>query len=211
MKVALLMLNAPLRNGLARAVDRAPDVWCVANYDCRETALQLLAADRPELLIIDDAGMESEALTLVRSAKTVLPALRVLLLTADTSRSWVVNAIRTGADGCVLRDGGIIGAMRAVRDVVAGGSPLNPRLARQLIGTLREGACPEVLHPRLTARQREVFDHLLAGSSNKATARVLGLTEGTVKQHVYAIYRKLGVKTRVEAVQVYLGSRKRSG
>jgi two-component system nitrate/nitrite response regulator NarL len=117
-----------------------------------------------------------------------------------------VECLRAGAQGYLLKDMDPEELVAALRKIVAGESVVAPQLAGALAKALQQKsstpAMPETPLSELTPREREIISHLAEGQSNKAIARDLGISDGTVKLHVKAILRKLNVRSRVEAAVI---------
>jgi DNA-binding NarL/FixJ family response regulator len=123
------------------------------------------------------------------------PTARVLVLTAHADQGCVVGALRAGADGFLLkhRDPDVL--LDGIRELAAGGSPLDPLASRALLTELQPARRLELL----TGREREVLDLVAAGQPNKVIARRLGISERTVKAHLTSVYHRLGVTDRIQA------------
>ena len=119
----------------------------------------------------------------------------MIVLTSFAEDGRVVEAMRAGAAGYLLKDAQPAELLAAIRAAHAGGSPLHPDAAAELVGELRRPPAG----PDLTAREREVLELLARGMPNKAIALRLSLSEKTVKAHVSAILRKLDVTDRTQA------------
>ncbi|HEX9626996.1 MAG TPA: response regulator transcription factor [Acidiferrobacterales bacterium] len=124
------------------------------------------------------------------------PGLPVVILSAETRRADMQRALDLGAMGFVPKDSTGRIMIQALRLVLAGGIYVPPALAEPAAG----GAAPDTPLARLTDRQREVLTLLAQGQSNKEIARSLALAEATVKMHVTAIMKALGVSNRTQAV-----------
>ena len=124
----------------------------------------------------------------------------VVALTTFNDRGVVDRAVAAGVDGFLLETGSPHDLVAAVRDAAHGGVVLSPRVARHLADRLR--AAPSATDERiarLTARERDVLDHLARGLSDAEIGGELGLTEGTVKGYVSVLFDRLEVRNRVEA------------
>lgn len=129
---------------------------------------------------------------------------RVLMLTTFGDEALVLAAIRAGAHGFLLKTAAGARIIDAVRTVAAGGGVLDPEVTPGVLGVLRSASSPAQKAPvpgseALTPREREVFDALGGGGSNRDIAAALFISETTVKTHLGQIYAKLGVTSRVEA------------
>jgi DNA-binding NarL/FixJ family response regulator len=111
-----------------------------------------------------------------------------------------VPALSAGAQGYLLKDASPDELVRAIHLMQAGGSPLEPGIATKLLESMSESKDTEELSPR----ELEVLQLLVAGTSNKAIASQIHLTENTVKSHISHIFGKLNVQSRTEAVGVAL-------
>jgi DNA-binding NarL/FixJ family response regulator len=118
------------------------------------------------------------------------------MLTSFPADDRVLEAMRAGAAGYLLKDAEPSELLAAIRTAHSGGSPLHPDAAARLVGELRR---PQTAAVELTAREREVLELLARGMPNKAIALRLSLAEKTVKTHVSAILRKLEVTDRTQA------------
>jgi DNA-binding NarL/FixJ family response regulator len=154
---------------------------------------QRLAPDVVLLDMVMPGGDGLEALRRIRAAER---APRVVMLTSFPADERVLEAMRAGAAGYLLKDAEPSELVAAIRAVHAGGSPLHPDAAARLVGELRR---PGPAAPDLTARERDVLALLARGLANKAIAQRLSLSEKTVKAHVSAILRKLDVTDRTQA------------
>ena len=127
----------------------------------------------------------------------------IVMLTTSTEETDLVESLRAGAQGYLLKDMEPDALVIALRDIVAGKTVVAPDLAPILARAVRgkDGGTPEISGPfdELTPRETEILGLLAEGQSNKAIARNLGISDGTVKLHVKAILRKLEVHSRVEA------------
>jgi DNA-binding NarL/FixJ family response regulator len=118
------------------------------------------------------------------------------MLTSFPADDRVLDAMRAGAAGYLLKDAQPAELLAAIRSAHAGGAPLHPAAAARVVGELRRPAAAAV---ELTARERDVLTLIARGLPNKAIAQRLSLSEKTVKAHVSAILRKLDVTDRTQA------------
>ncbi len=135
------------------------------------------------------------------------PAVKVpiIMLTTSQDDEDVIDALRSGAQGYLLKDMEPDELVAALYDILRGDTVVAKELAGALARAVKKGDPPtKVVSPfsELTPRETEILEHLAAGQSNKVIARELGIADGTVKLHVKAILRKLGVSSRVEAAVI---------
>jgi DNA-binding NarL/FixJ family response regulator len=149
----------------------------------------------PDVVLLDMVMPDGDGIEALRRIGSGPGAPRVIVLTSFAEDGRVVDAMRAGAAGYLLKDAQPAELLAAIRAVHAGGSPLHPDAAAYLVGELRRPTA----RPDLTAREREVLELLARGMPNKAIALRLSLSEKTVKAHVSAILRKLDVTDRTQA------------
>ena len=123
------------------------------------------------------------------------PDIHVLVLTSFSDQTRILDALQAGAEGYLLKHAEPETILSGIREIVAGGSPLDPKAARVLL-TNRRAARSSV---RLTDREWEVLRMVGDGLPNKTIARRLGITERTVKAHLTSVYQQLGVTDRTQA------------
>ena len=149
----------------------------------------------PDVVLLDMVMPEGDGIEALRRIGSGPGSPRVIVLTSFAEDGRVVDAMRAGAAGYLLKDAQPAELLAAIRAAHAGGSPLHPDAAAELVGELRRPPAG----PGLTAREREVLELLARGMPNKAIALRLSLSEKTVKAHVSAILRKLDVTDRTQA------------
>ena len=178
-----------VRQGLRALLEVQDDMTVAGEAGDGPTAISLAESLRPDIVLLDLKlpGMDGVAvLQPLRAA-----GLRVLVLTSATEPSAAAAAVRAGAAGVVYKDIDPAALVRAIRAVHDG----NVLLAPEAIGSLVRGSRADTL----TAREREVLAGIADGKSNREIARLLRVSEKTVKAHVSAVLAKLGVQDRTQA------------
>ena len=153
------------------------------------TALALAAEHAPDVILLDLKLPGMDGVAVLRPLRAA--GLRVLVLTSATEPSAAAAAVRAGAAGVVYKDIDPAALVRAIRSVHDG----NVLLAPEAVGSLIRGSRADTL----TAREREVLAGIADGKSNREIARLLRVSEKTVKAHVSAVLAKLGVQDRTQA------------
>jgi DNA-binding NarL/FixJ family response regulator len=123
------------------------------------------------------------------------PGTRVVVLTSMSEHSRIVEALNAGADGYILKHAAPDELLNAIRAAHSGGVPLDPIAARAVLSN-RQDPTPDV---GLTDREREVLRHVGEGLPNKQIARLLGISERTVKAHLTSVFQRIGVTDRTQA------------
>jgi DNA-binding NarL/FixJ family response regulator len=168
-------------------------------------AIELVSRHRPDVVIMDlnmprMSGVEA---TRLLTADPSGAETRVLMLTISADDSAVIDAIRAGASGYILKDAPIEEIFRAIEAVASGQLLVSPRVARALVGAVGESAdrsqLAETIISALSKRELEVLRLVAEGRGNAEIAKELFLSPATVKNHVAKLLNKLGVENRVEA------------
>jgi DNA-binding NarL/FixJ family response regulator len=197
-KVVLAEDHHVVRAAVATFLTKEPDIEVVGEVAEGSTLMDAVEKLRPDILILD-AHMPGHKV--VQSAKALrmnCPDVKILVLSAYNRREYVVGLLSAGAAGYVLKDDPPEMLVRAVRKVAAGGEWISPRVAKVLVKSVRHD--DKSATTALTDREMEVMELMAHGHKNEEIAEKLVITTQTVKNHVRSIFRKLGVKTRVEAV-----------
>jgi DNA-binding NarL/FixJ family response regulator len=194
--------QAMVRAGFAALLDAQPDIEVIGQARDGAEAVELAAASRPDVVLMD---VRMPVLDGIAATKEVLAAdseVRVVMLTTFDVDDYVLDAIRAGASGFLLKDALPDDLVAAVRVVAAGDALLAPRVTRRLLQRVAAAPVPAP-RPRLdelTQREREVLIEVARGRSNREIAAALVIAEQTVKTHVSRVLGKLGLRDRAQAV-----------
>jgi DNA-binding NarL/FixJ family response regulator len=183
--------------GLVHLFSGEHDFAVVGQASNGEEALRLVRRHRPDVLVLDLRMPEKDGIAVLRELKEERLQTRVVVLTAVHNEA-LVEAIRLGIHGAVLKETAPRQLIRCVRDVHAGKKWLEPRVAAHVVDSLleRETALRSI-SARLTPREIEVARLVADGMQSKAVAEKLAITEGTAKLHLHHVYKKLRVQGRV--------------
>jgi two-component system, NarL family, nitrate/nitrite response regulator NarL len=187
-----------LLDALARLVGQEPDMEVVARCGDGEAALRAAREHRPDVLVLDLRMPRLGGMEVLRRVAGEAPGVRVVVLAGELDEGGLLEAVRLGARGVVLKDAGPDVLVRCVRTVHEGGQWLDSHVAGRALERLlaRETARQRVTAV-LTPREVELVELVSQGLRNKEVAARLGISEGTVKIHLHRIYDKLGVGSRV--------------
>jgi DNA-binding NarL/FixJ family response regulator len=189
-----------VRDGLMAVLSTQPDFEIVGTAGDGEEVLRRVATLRPDVLLLDLEMPRLDGVeTLHRLAATGQP-MRTIVFTAFDTDDRIVEAVRAGAQGYLLKGAPREELFNAIRVVHAGGSLLQPVVATRLLGRLHQHDTPSP--DALTARELEVLQLVAQGLPNKEIAARLVVTERTVKFHVSSIMSKLSATNRTEMVAV---------
>ena len=188
------------RGGLIGLLDQHR-IEVVAEASRAGDALAMVAAVAPDVILMDLSLPDMSGIEATRQLTTDAPEMRVLVLSIMADDQHVVEALRAGACGYVLKDAPIDQIVAGIHAALRGESVISPRIAPRLVRRLREPARQELREPLpdLTAREMEVLELVARGIDNQQIGRTLFLSEHTVKNHVSSILVKLGVQNRLQA------------
>ena len=190
-----------VRRGLAALLATLPGVEVVAEAGTGEEAVKETALTRPDVVVMDLRMPGLGGVEATRQIVRAHPAVGVLVLTMFDEDALVAEALRAGARGYLLKGAEQDEIERAVRTVAAGDAVFSGAVAGRVLGRLAVGGDAPAL-AGLSPREREVLEIVATGATNAAVADRLGLAPKTVGNHISAIFLKLGVATRAEAVVI---------
>lgn len=185
-----------VRTGLKTLLASEPDFQVVGEADDGKSAVREALALRPDVVIMDLMMPGCDGETASAALKEKLPGTNVLVLTSYSSSDIIARALRAGARGAVLKTTDDAELLSGIRKVAAGEEFLSKGVRRLM-------RC-EPPTPQLTTRQQEVLQSLMKGLTNADIARLLGICEARVVEHVNAIMTKVGAANRTEAVAIAL-------
>ena len=198
-RVALVEDDGAMRDGLRWLITSSEGFRCVGAFPNVETALDGLAGEPPDVLLLDihlPGMLGSEAVPLIRRR---YPQTQVVMLTVYESEDKVFESLRNGAAGYVLKKTPPAELMEAVRETHKGGSPMSSEIARKVIDELRR-TNPPPEPARLTPQERRLLELLAEGFSYQGAGARMNISVNTVRNYVRSVYDKLQVSTRSEAV-----------
>jgi len=206
MKVLLIDDHALFRIGLSELLERRQIEVVAAVGDPRE-GVGLVLEKQPDVVLLDMRMPHMSGIDVLRELRAAKQGMPIVMLTTSREERDVIESLQGGAQGYLLKDMEPDELIRALGQIVDGGTVVAPELATVLAKAVQgdRGNTPsagDAAIADLTPREREILCHLAAGESNKVIARNLGISDGTVKLHVKAILRKLDVHSRVEAAVI---------
>lgn len=203
-RIGIVDDDTVLARALAQAVGEAPGFRVVGAAETLAGGAQLLAQG-VDVLLVDLGLPDGSGLDLISLARA-RHTCKVLVISVFGDGRTVLQAIERGADGYLLKGAGAPEALAAIRSVLAGGAPISPAVAGHILARVRGAAPPRRSQApaspglALTPREITVLEQLARGLSFKEVAHAEGISFHTVTDHVKAIYRKLSVNSRGEAV-----------
>jgi DNA-binding NarL/FixJ family response regulator len=211
-KVMVVEDQPQILKSLLKLLDESPELEVIGSALSGETALAELNKARPDVILQDLGLPRMSGIEVTREVKKRWPTVEVLVFTVFDEEEKVIEAVKAGASGYLLKGASASKVVEAIREVHAGGSVIQPTLARRLLRHFHVPEDPQsppgpAVRLReepptrpLSEREIEILRLIAKGLSNNEAAHVLGLSRATVRTHLEHIYEKLDVTNRVEAV-----------
>jgi len=208
-----------LKNQL-KLLEGNPEITIVGTALSGETALEEVKRLEPDVLLLDLGLPRMSGIDVTRELKQSMPKVEILIFTIFDEEDKVLEAVKAGASGYLLKGTPADKMIEAIKEVAAGGTVIQPNLARRLLKHFRVGEGPPAPAPqgtapaappqqapldepegkKLSGRETEILQLIAKGVSNNEAAQMLSLSKATIRTHLEHIYRKLEVTNRVEAV-----------
>ena len=195
-RVLIVDDHSIMREGLCMLLARDPDLEVVGEAANGAEAIRQARHLRPDVVVMDLLMPILDGFAATRAIRVELPETQVLALTSVLENASVIEAIRAGAIGYLLKDAHVAELRTAIKSAATGQVHLSPQASPYFLDIVRRPESPE----HLTPREKDVLHLLVQGHSNKEIARNLYLAEETVKFHVRHILAKLGVQSRTQAI-----------
>jgi len=190
-----------VRDGLELLLKLEKDIQVIGVAGDGAEALELAIRGKPDLVLMDLKMPVMNGVDATREIRSRCPGVKVLVLTTYGTDDWVLDAIKAGASGYLLKDTPREGILSAIRGTLDGKTYIDPSVAGKLIGKLSNNPSKPatLITAKLSEREIEVLQLLVNGLSNEDIAKQLFLSEGTVRNHISSIVTKLGVSDRTQA------------
>jgi DNA-binding NarL/FixJ family response regulator len=198
-RVLIVEDDAPTRARLEEAIRGHPRLELAGSAGSLAEARAALRSLQPEVLLTDLGLPDGDGSELIREAGAEGRQVLAMVITVFGDERHVVRALQAGALGYLLKDGDADQIGRSILEMLAGGSPISPPIARYVLRRLRRPGASEDA-PKLSERELEVLSYVVKGFGHPEIAQLMGVSPHTVATHVRSIYRKLAVHSRGEAV-----------
>jgi two-component system response regulator DegU len=199
-KVLIADDHSLVRQGLRRYLDMAEDIDVVGEASNGEEAIAMVEKEQPDIVLLDIRMPGVDGLEAARMIRERNPKVGAIMLTAYDDRQFVVEAVRAGARGYVLKARDAEHLIQTVRLVAGGNMVIDPQLVVALAEELSQAKERDRKAETLTAREIEVLQLLAFGHTNRDIAEKLFISPDTVKTHLEHIFEKLGASDRTAAV-----------
>jgi DNA-binding NarL/FixJ family response regulator len=196
-----------VREGLTMLVHGTSGFQCVASYRTMEDALREIGTTIPDVILTDIGLPGMNGVEGTRILRERFPEVPILALTVYDDDDNVFDAICAGASGYLLKNTTPARLLEALREVVDGGAPMSPDVARRVVTVFRAFRPPPRAAYHLTPQETDLLKLMVEGHHYKTAAAAMGITTSTVSFHLKHIYEKLQVHSKTEAVSKALRER----
>jgi DNA-binding NarL/FixJ family response regulator len=199
MPVSILVFedNDLLRESLSSLITLNPDFELAAAYPHALQAKQQICEHKPDAVLMDIDMPGRSGIEAVREVRVFDATLPIIMLTVFDDNMHVLDAIKAGASGYLLKKHISTRLFDSISEVLEGGAPMSPSIARMVVGSMQRLSDNPY---QLTAREKEILTALSAGNSYKLIAAQLDISIDTVRSHIKKVYEKMHVHSQTEAM-----------
>ncbi len=195
-RVCIIEDDATIRDGYVYLIDNTEGFHVVSSYPSFEDAAKKLAADDPDVILLDVELPGISGIDAIPKIKKLVPESYILILTVYEQDLLIFRALGNGASGYLTKNTPPEKIISAIQEVMEGGGPMSANIARMVISSFqRNEASP------LTRRETEILEQIATGKSRKRIAQELFIDLETVKSHIKNIYHKLNVHSKADAIK----------
>lgn len=199
-RVVIIEDERELREGLQSLINFTPQFSCVKSFGSMETALHFINSGEIDLVLTDIGLPNMDGIEGTRILRERFPELPIVVLTVHNESDKIFQAICAGANGYLLKNTPPAQIIEALNEVLNGGAPMSPDVARRVMTLFRKFAPPEISDYHLTEQEKLILKMLIDGHHYKTAAHELNISIHTVSFHLRNIYAKLHVHSKTEAV-----------
>jgi DNA-binding NarL/FixJ family response regulator len=211
-RVAIVEDDVNFLDALRTMLQHAPDMTLSSVASTRAQALQALDGESADVLLVDLGLPDGSGIDVIKAALVRWPRCNIMVSTAFGDEQHVMQSLEAGAAGYLLKDSAPLSMLNEIRSLHAGGSPISPLIARQVLmrfvpgqqkiadAKAAEAAIPAANQVTLSTRERQVLEYITKGFTSDEIAKLVDVSRHTVQTYVRRIYGKLEVSSRVEAI-----------
>jgi len=207
-RVSVVEDNHFIRMALEQILVNSYGYDVVAVYGSGEEAVDKMPDEMPDVVLMDINMGKMSGIEAVRIIKEKCPSIKFMMCTVYEDDEKIFDALAAGASGYILKKTKPAELVAAIRDLYDGGAPMSGQIASRVVASFRkkEESKGAALLEGLSAREHEILELLVKGRLYKEISSTLGISQETVRKHVYNIYKKLHVNNRVEAYNKFYGN-----
>ena len=205
-KIAIIEDRNEIRSALENLIKYTVGLTCVGSFPTMEEALQSIPHNIPDVLLSDIGLPGMDGISGIRILKEKYPRLAVLMLTVYDDDDRIIEAICAGANGYLLKHTSHQTLIRSIKEVLEGGAPMSPEIARRVMELFRRNPPPKQTDYNLTPHELRLLKLLVEGHNYNTAAAELNVSVNTISFHIKNIYDKLQVHSKSQAVAKALKS-----
>lgn len=203
-RVAIVEDNPGILNALEEVLRLDDNYEWAGSFTSAEVAIKEIPEVLPDVVLMDiNLGAGLNGIECVKKLKPLQPSVLYLMCTVYEEDDKIFDALKAGASGYILKKTQPTKLLEAIKELYEGGAPMSSQIARKVVTTFQEKKDKGL--EELSPREREILEHLAKGLLYKEISAELGISQETVRKHVYNIYEKLHVSNRVEAINKLYG------
>ncbi|MFY8069221.1 MAG: response regulator transcription factor [Flavobacterium sp.] len=202
-RIIVLEDDTNFRELVVSEINKNEELKCIGSFSTISQLMQNVIELRPDLFWLDISLPDGLIINYIAKLKQLHPSALCLICSMHDDDDKVFSAIKMGAEGYILKNSSLETMMSAINELLQGGSPMSPFIARKVINYMKTDITKETLVFDLTKREQEVLSNLARGFQYKEVADQLEVSLETVKKHVQNIYKKLHVQNRTEALNKF--------
>jgi len=207
-RIRLLLVDdhEVVRSGLGALLGQHAELEVVGEAGTVAAALETAERLKPDVVLLDVRLPDGSGFEACRGLHKLIPAVKVIILTAFADEEIVMQAIGSGAEGYLLKEIDEQGLVRAIKEVAEGRSILDPAVTRRVMNRVKDGAGspPAGKLDRLSAQERRVLELVAQGKTNKEIGLAMGLSDKTVKNYLSNLMEKLQMSRRSQAAAFFV-------
>lgn len=195
-RVCIVEDDETIRDGYAYLIGNTPGYIIAGTYPSAEDAIKKIAADDPDVILLDVELPGVSGIDAIPKIKKVVPEAYILILTVYEQDMLIFRALGNGASGYLTKNTPHEKIIAAIHEVMEGGGPMSAHIARMVIQSFQRNE-----ESPLTRRETEILEQIATGKSRKRIAQELFIDLETVKSHIKNIYHKLNVHSKADAIK----------
>jgi two-component system, NarL family, response regulator LiaR len=205
--VVIVEDNADIKESLKAFIENAEGMICAATYENAEAALAEIPELLPDIVLMDIGLPQMNGIDCIKKLKPLCPGVQFMICTIYDEDEKIFDALEAGANSYILKRSKSEQLIEAIRDLYEGGSPMSSDIARKIVLSFQKKSAPIRTDFGITPREEEILALLAEGLSYKELAAQIFISVKTIRKHIYNIYEKLHVHSRLEAVNKFFGKK----
>jgi DNA-binding NarL/FixJ family response regulator len=202
-KVAIVDDNPGLANRISENLEKFSGIAISFIAQGGGEALKLIPSSNPDIILMDIQMPDMDGIESTKRIKHLFPSVRIIILSVFDDPENIFAAILAGASGYLLKDEKTDRIVESIKEVLEGGAPMSPAIARKALDIIRNNNVNKVSEseePILTPRELEILNYTAGGKTYQQIAELLFISPKTVRKHIENIYSKLQVHNKTEAI-----------